>query len=246
MTVTRYYVTSDAMGSATAILDEDGNVLERRSYEAFGEMASMTPDGTPVEESPTGLDVGFQGQILDGITTIYQMGYRWYNPTLGRWLSRDPIGLEGGGNLCSFAANNALDNNDVFGLSPIEATVKWKLKTVLLKIDGNLRISSGTKTVISTINDPEPKVTCEFEGRASFCRKDGSRGTCIVTKDITFPVRSLPSMIEVLNVKTVPLITPGKGLIGITEDNIEINKSMTWICSERMKSLPEKTICPNG
>jgi hypothetical protein len=36
MTVTRYYVTSDAMGSATAILDEDGNVLERRSYEAFG------------------------------------------------------------------------------------------------------------------------------------------------------------------------------------------------------------------
>ena len=62
MTVARYYVTSDAMGSATAILDEDGNVLERRSYEAFGEMASMQPDGSPVEISPTGVDVGFQEQ----------------------------------------------------------------------------------------------------------------------------------------------------------------------------------------
>ena len=36
-----YYVTSDAMGSATAILDEDGNVLERRTYDAFGEMTCL-------------------------------------------------------------------------------------------------------------------------------------------------------------------------------------------------------------
>lgn len=246
MTITDYYVTTDAMGTVTAILDEDGNVLERRNYDAFGEMTCTTPDGTPVAESPTGLDVGFQGQIRDEVTGLYQMGYRWYNPVLGRWLSRDPIGLVGGGNLYLFAADNALDNNDVLGLSPIEATVKWKLKSVLLKIDGNLRVSSGPKTMISTINDPEPKVTCEFEGRASFCRKDGSRGTCIITKDITFPVRSLPPMIEVVNLQPVPLVGPGKGVIGITADNIEINKSVTWICSERIKILPDKTTCQNG
>jgi RHS repeat-associated protein len=117
MTVTNYYVTSDAMGSVTAILDEDGNVLERRSYEAFGEMTCMQPDGSPVEISPTGVDVGFQGQIRVEVTGRYQMGYRWYNPALGRWLSRDPVGLTGGKNLYRVARNNLVTYVDWLGLS---------------------------------------------------------------------------------------------------------------------------------
>jgi RHS repeat-associated protein len=103
------------MGSATAILDEDGNILERRSYEAFGEMTCMQPDGSPVEISPTGVDVGFQGQVRDEVTGLYQMGYRWYNPVLGRWLSRDPIGLAGGGNLQGAFGNAASINVDTYG-----------------------------------------------------------------------------------------------------------------------------------
>lgn len=92
MTVTRYYVTSDAMGSVTAILDGDGIIRERRCYEAFGEMNCIQPDGTSVEASPTGVDVGFQGQARDDITGLYQMGYRWFNSLLGRWISQDPLG----------------------------------------------------------------------------------------------------------------------------------------------------------
>ena len=116
MTITDYYVTTDAMGSVTAILDEDGNVLERRSYDAFGEMTCMAPDGTPVAESPTGLDVGFQGQIRDEVTGLNQMGYRWYNPVLGRWLSRDPIGNKGGVNQQSFVNNSPINSVDEYGL----------------------------------------------------------------------------------------------------------------------------------
>jgi RHS repeat-associated protein len=116
MPVTDYYLTTDAMGSVTAILDEDGNVLERRSYDAFGEMTCMTPDGTPVAEGPTGVDVGFQGQIRDNVIDLCQMGFRWYNPALGRWMSRDPIGLLGGVNLCSFVINNPMKWDDSMGL----------------------------------------------------------------------------------------------------------------------------------
>jgi RHS repeat-associated protein len=116
MTITDYYVTTDAMNSVTAILDEDGNVLERRSYDAFGEMTCMSPDGTPVTESPTGVDVGFQGQIRDEDTGLYQMGYRWYNPALGRWLSRDPVGLHGGVNCNVFSINSPVEELDLYGL----------------------------------------------------------------------------------------------------------------------------------
>jgi RHS repeat-associated protein len=116
MTVTRYYVTSDAMGSVTAILDGDGNVLECRSYEAFGEMNCFQPDGTSVEASLTGVDVGFQGQVSDEVTGLYQMGFRWYNPSLGRWLSRDPIGLEGGVDASVFVQNAPTLRVDLNGL----------------------------------------------------------------------------------------------------------------------------------
>lgn len=120
MTITDYYVATDAMGSATAILDDEGNVLERRSYDAFGEMTCMTPDGTPVAESPTEVDVGSQGQVRDQVTGLYQMGFRWLNPNLGRWLSRDPIGLEGGRNLLMFAENNPVTKSDDFGLQYVD------------------------------------------------------------------------------------------------------------------------------
>jgi len=117
MTITDYYVTTDAMGSVMAVIEEDGNVLERRSYDAFGQVIYMLPDGTVVSDSPTGVDIGFQGQQIDELTGMYQMGYRWYSPVLGRWASRDPIGLEGGVNQASFALNRAVDKSDDYGLT---------------------------------------------------------------------------------------------------------------------------------
>lgn len=137
MPITNYYVASDAMGSVTAILDEDGNVFERRSYDAFGEMTCMLPDGTPVTESPTGVDVSFQGQIRDDATGIYQMGYRCYNPTLGRWLNRDPIGLIGGTNMQSFVGNRPIDSTDPDGLSPRCAPGYLPIKFTYTEFEAN-------------------------------------------------------------------------------------------------------------
>ena len=116
MTITDYYVATDAMGSVTAILDDEGNVLERRSYDAFGEMTYMVPNGTPVAESPTGVDVGFQGQVRDEVTGLYQMGYRWYNCSTGRWLNPDPVKLKGGHNQFMFTSNNPVRIMDPYGL----------------------------------------------------------------------------------------------------------------------------------
>jgi RHS repeat-associated protein len=123
MPIKKFYVASDAMGSVTAILDEEGNVLERRSYDAFGEMTSMSPDGTPVATSHTGVDVGFQGQVREEVTGHYQMGYRWFTPCLGRWLSRDPIGLMGSLNSYASLLNNPSSLDDASGLSTVKITL---------------------------------------------------------------------------------------------------------------------------
>jgi RHS repeat-associated protein len=119
MATTDYYVTTDAMGSVMAVLDEAGNVLERRSYDAFGEVTYMLADGTVVPNSPTGVDIGFQGQLMDELTGMYQMGFRWYSPVLGRWVSRDPIGLEGGVNVYTSFRNDSTGWIDPWGEASI-------------------------------------------------------------------------------------------------------------------------------
>jgi RHS repeat-associated protein len=149
MRITDYYVASDAMGSVTAILDEDGNLLERRSYDAFGDMTCMLPDGTPVAISPTGLDVGFQGQIRDDATGLYQMGYRWLNPSLGRWLSRDPIGTEGGTNETSFCGNHPILATDPYGLMDIVGNTAPGMKCSEIDQDRYLQNAAQIQTPLA-------------------------------------------------------------------------------------------------
>jgi RHS repeat-associated protein len=43
-------------------------------------------------------------------------GYRYYDPVTGRWLSRDPIGEQGGICLYVFCGNNAVSKFDILGL----------------------------------------------------------------------------------------------------------------------------------
>jgi len=65
----------------------------------------------------TGLAVRFRmaGQEYDQETGLYHMGARYYNPTIGRWISEDPAGIVGGTNLYSYAANDPIDNTDPTG-----------------------------------------------------------------------------------------------------------------------------------
>jgi RHS repeat-associated protein len=53
----------------------------------------------------------------EGCVTVY--GYRYFDPQLGRWLSRDPIGERGGINLYEFAYNNPYRWIDILGREPL-------------------------------------------------------------------------------------------------------------------------------
>lgn len=47
-------------------------------------------------------------------------GHRWYDQTLGRFLSRDPIGFAGGLNLYEYGANSPVNYVDPSGLEPYD------------------------------------------------------------------------------------------------------------------------------
>ena len=52
-----------------------------------------------------------------GAPRLHYYGFRYYSPQTGRWLSRDPIGEEGGINLYGFVGNDGVNRWDYLGLS---------------------------------------------------------------------------------------------------------------------------------
>ena len=56
------------------------------------------------------------------VSGVRYYGYRYYSPSLGRWLARDPIGENGGKNLYGFCRNRPVGRFDKLGLHTCAAT----------------------------------------------------------------------------------------------------------------------------
>lgn len=61
--------------------------------------------------------IGFPGQYYDQETGLHYNYFRYYNLQTGRYITPDPIGLEGGINLWPYSENNPVNRNDPMGLS---------------------------------------------------------------------------------------------------------------------------------
>jgi RHS repeat-associated protein len=77
--------------------DEQGNLVWRANYRAWGE-ARITKEAV---KNP----IRFQGQYFDHETGLHYNRHRYYDPQIGRFISKDPIGLMGGLNPYAYAPN---------------------------------------------------------------------------------------------------------------------------------------------
>lgn len=77
----------------------------------------MAPDFTPRTTSTYDWEFAYKGQFRDAETGYYNYGYRYYVPTLGRWINRDPIMERGGGNLYGAVENRSVNAVDILGLA---------------------------------------------------------------------------------------------------------------------------------
>ena len=115
-----HYVHQGGERSVFALSGDNG-LAEGYLYDGFGTMRIFDGSGQPRSTSALGMRVLYQGQLYDPALAMYAMGAREYSPALGRFLSLDPAGFNGGDNLYAFAAGMPLTRIDPTGMASQEA-----------------------------------------------------------------------------------------------------------------------------
>jgi len=104
-----YYFNNDHLGTPQVLTDDTQTIAWKAVYTPFGE---AVPSIQTVENP-----FRFPGQYYDQETGLHYNYFRYYNPQTGRYMTPDPIGLEGGINLFAYVQNNPINGYDIFGLS---------------------------------------------------------------------------------------------------------------------------------
>ncbi|MBK6781264.1 MAG: RHS repeat-associated core domain-containing protein [Gemmatimonadetes bacterium] len=114
--------TTPVSDTLAAILDPiNGTVrgLARLRTGAKVKEYAEAPWGDAVADTGVVVRYRFAGREYDSESGLYYMRARYYDPALGRWISEDPIGVEGGHNLFGYSGNDPVNVVDPWGLDPL-------------------------------------------------------------------------------------------------------------------------------
>ncbi|MEN5160724.1 RHS repeat domain-containing protein, partial [Achromobacter spanius] len=109
----------DHLGTPQELTDAHGEIVWSAQYKAWGvakEAISTAARAAGIRNS-----IRFQGQYWDHETGLHYNRHRYYDPEIGRFIAKDPIGFAGGLNVYQYADNPVgwVDPLGLTGISPI-------------------------------------------------------------------------------------------------------------------------------
>jgi RHS repeat-associated protein len=114
----RLFYHDNGKGHIVALTDENGQVVERVRFDAFGRPTWQDANGRPlnVRSSPAGNPFLFTGRRYDPEAGLYDYRARMYHPALGRFMQRDPVmDPVNFGNAYTYVGNNPISWRDPMG-----------------------------------------------------------------------------------------------------------------------------------
>jgi RHS repeat-associated protein len=94
----QHAIITDHLGTPTAMLDADGRTVWSADIGIYGDLRNVTGD-------KQACPFRWPGQYEDEETGLYYNRFRYYDPESGEYVSQDPIGLAGGGNLHGYVSD---------------------------------------------------------------------------------------------------------------------------------------------
>ena len=118
-----YYYHFDGLGSVAALSNISGDIVERYSYDVFGQPAIKDAGGAVISDSNYDNPYMFTGRRLDEETDNYYYRARIYDPETGRFLQPDPVAM-----YLQLFSTQLSTKNDFPGLYLFSDTVKHFLQ----------------------------------------------------------------------------------------------------------------------
>ncbi len=130
----------DHLGTPQEITDQNSNTAWSAQYRAWGEASEQRSEFA----QQVGLTnpIRFQGQYHDHETGLHYNRHRYYDPRVGRFISKDPIGYSGGLNLFQYAPN----------------PTGWIDPLGLARLKGITPNNQGARTTGEDVTPPSPLV----------------------------------------------------------------------------------------
>jgi len=110
------YYHCDQIGTPQELTDEAGDVAWSARYKAWGEAKEVISEAA--RKAGIRNPLRFQGQYFDHETGLHYNRHRYYDPGSGRFISKDPIGLQGALNVYQYAPN-PVEWTDPLGLARV-------------------------------------------------------------------------------------------------------------------------------
>ena len=119
---TTYRIVTDQLGSPRLVIDvATGTIAQRMDYDEFGVVLTDTNPGFQ--------PFGFAGGLYDRDSQLVRFGIRDYDPTNGRWTTKDPIAFAAGDtNLYAYVGSDPIDAIDPLGKDDLCQTTRNSLE----------------------------------------------------------------------------------------------------------------------
>jgi len=108
---TKLYYAKDHLGSVRDVMSPTGSNQAAYDYDAYGNLIATS--GT------ASTDFRYAGMFYHQPSNLYLTWYRAYDPKTSRWISIDPIGLNGGINFYGYVEGNPVIKADLNGLQSV-------------------------------------------------------------------------------------------------------------------------------
>ncbi len=109
-----YYLHSDHLGTPRVATNQADRVVWRWQGDAFGNTAAESDVDS--DGQAANINLRFAGQYFDAETGLHYNYFRYYDPSTGRYITSDPIGLNGGLSTYAYVGDNPLIYTDPRGL----------------------------------------------------------------------------------------------------------------------------------
>ena len=169
-TETTYFYLHDHLGSVDTVLDNEGNVVERRDYLPYGEERLEVIEDIEHPELYESESYGYTDKELDDETGLMYYSARYYDPVIGRFISVDPLVLDEAQkseqnlqeilqnpqmlNAYTYALNNPVQYTDPSGEIPIIGIAIAVVSELLTGIDTIYEPDEELSNQIATTSAP--------------------------------------------------------------------------------------------